>query len=100
MRRRSNRSWSKLWTAGVMLGLEAQMVVALRLAKLSWGANAKAAKSERRRMVGEKIKALGDAQRTVVKSVLRGSGHRADVQVVRLYRTRVRANLKRLAKGR
>jgi hypothetical protein len=48
----------------------------------------------------EKAKAARDTQRAVVKSLLTGTGHRANSKVVGLYRRRVRANLKRLAKSK
>ena len=74
------------------------MVIGLRCLILARGAPGKDA--ERRLMMTEKAKAARDTQRAVVKSLLTGTDHRANSKVVGLYRRRVRANLKRLAKSK
>ena len=66
----------------VMLGLEAQRVIGLRLIKLSSGGPA--AQAEAFRMVSEKSAALTEAGLTLV---------------IRRYRTRVRSNKRRLLKS-
>ena len=97
MRRYRRKGWSNLWADSVLLGMEAHMVVGLRLAKMAWarpGSNA-----EERLMVAEKAKAAVDARWAIAKSVMTGTGDRAPSKVVKLYRRRVRSNLKRLARG-
>jgi hypothetical protein len=56
-------------------------------------------KAEQRLMISEKTKAATDAQSAIAKSIMTGTGDRAHSKVVKLYRGRVRSNLKRLARG-
>jgi len=72
-----------------MLAAEAQGAVWLRLLKLSAGGPK--ARREARRMVSEKVIAAHQAARRLAK------GHSPDA-VVRHYRRKVRANLRRLSK--
>ena len=74
----------------VMLGLEAQRVIGLRLIKLSGGGPA--AQAEALRMVSEKSAALAEAGLTLARGGSAGS-------VIRRYRTRVRSNKRRLLKS-
>jgi hypothetical protein len=74
----------------LMLGLETQRVIGLRLMKLSRGG--RAAEAEALRMVREKATALAEAGMTV------GRGGSART-VIRRYRTLVRANKRRLLKS-
>jgi hypothetical protein len=74
----------------VMLGLEAQRVIGLRLIKLSGGDPA--AQAEALRMVSEKTAALAEAGLTLARG---GSAGR----VIRRYRTHVRSNKRRLLKS-
>jgi hypothetical protein len=74
----------------VMLGLEAQRVIGLRLIKLSGGGPA--AQAEALRMVSEKTAALAEAGLTLARG---GSAGR----VMRRYRTPVRSNKRRLLKS-
>ncbi|KMO15172.1 hypothetical protein [Methylobacterium indicum] len=83
-------SWLRLGLDTVRLGLEAQTVVALRLAKLSLGGSA--AQAEAERMVIEKMEAAAEAAITLAAG---GSPER----VVRDYRRKVRANAHRLSRG-
>jgi len=73
----------------VMLGLEAQRVIGLRLINLSGGGPA--AQAEALRMVSEKTAALAEAGLTLARG---GSAGR----VIRRYRTHVRSNKRRLLK--
>jgi hypothetical protein len=82
--------WWKLSMNVAAAGLEAQQVVALRLAKLAKGGPA--AEKEAHKMVTEKIAAHTEAALTLAMG---GS----PASVVRRYRSIVRANNKRL-KGR
>ncbi|AWN48454.1 hypothetical protein DK419_20570 [Methylobacterium terrae] len=83
-------SWLRLGFDTVRLGLEAQTVVALRLAKLSLGGAA--AQIEAQRMVTEKVEAAAEAAMTLATG---GTAER----VVRDYRRKVRANALRLSRG-
>ncbi|QRE75347.1 hypothetical protein [Methylobacterium aquaticum] len=83
-------SWLRLGFDTVRLGLEAQTVVALRLAKLSLGGAA--AQDEAQRMVTEKMEAAAEAAMTLAAG---GTAER----VVRDYRRKVRANARRLSRG-
>ncbi len=83
-------SWLRLGFDTVRLGLEAQTVVALRLAKLSLGGAA--AQDEAQRMVTEKLEAAAEAAVTLATG---GTAER----VVRDYRRKVRANARRLSRG-
>lgn len=83
-------SWLRLGFDTVRLGLEAQTVVALRLAKLSRGGEA--AQAEAQRMVTEKMEAAAEAAMTLATG---GTAER----VVRDYRRKVRANAQRLSRG-
>jgi hypothetical protein len=74
----------------VMLGLEAQRVIGLRLIKLSGGGPA--AQAEALRTVSEKTAALAEAGLTLARG---GSAGR----VMRRYRTHVRSNKRRLLKS-
>jgi hypothetical protein len=97
MRRYRRKSWSSLWADTVLLGVEAQMVMGLRLAKLAWAKRGR--KAEQRLMIREKAKAAGDAQLAIAKSIMTGAGDSAHSKVVKLYRRRVRSNLRRLGRG-
>ena len=83
-------SWLRLGFDTVRLGLEAQTVVALRLAKLSLGGTA--AQVEAQRMVTEKVEAAAEAAMTLASG---GTPER----VVRDYRRKVQANARRLSRG-
>jgi hypothetical protein len=80
------------------LGLEASTVVGLRMMKLSQGGPAAAAEAER--MVKEKIDAAVDLQWLAVTGGLGTTSHRAATKAVSHYRTKVRANRRRLGGGR
>jgi hypothetical protein len=84
------RSWMRLTNDAVMLGLETQSVMGLRLMKLSRGG--RAAETEALRMVIEKTSALAEAGMTLARGGSPGI-------VIRRYRTHVRANKRRLLKS-
>ena len=79
--------WLTLPWQAMLLGMEAQQVIALRLMKI--GAGGAAAQSEIARMMTEKVNAFGEGATTLAMG---GSPKK----VVRRYRTRVRANARRL----
>ena len=74
----------------VMLGLESQRVMGLRLMKLSRGG--RAAQAEALRMFSEKTTALAEAGTTLARGGSAGA-------VIRRYRTHVRSNKRRLSKS-
>ena len=84
------RNWMRLTNDAVMLGLETQSVMGLRLMKLSRGG--RAAETEALRMVTEKTSALAEAGMTLARGGSAGT-------VIRRYRTHVRANKRRLLKS-
>jgi hypothetical protein len=82
-----------IWLAvaeGTLLGFEARRVIALRAMKIAAGGSA--ARSEVSRMVTEKVSAGAEAVAILTRG---GSGRR----VIRRYRTRVRANVRRLSRS-
>jgi hypothetical protein len=82
-----------IWLAvaeGTLLGFEAQRVIALRAMKIAAGGSS--ARSEVSRMVTEKVSAGAEAVAILTRG---GSGRR----VIRRYRTRVRANVRRLSRS-
>jgi hypothetical protein len=79
-----------VWRAG----LEAQQVIALRLAKLARGGAS--ATAEANRMVGEKMAAAVEAQRAAATAMLTGKAAQIPARTVALYRRKMRANRKRL----
>lgn len=74
----------------VLLGLESQRVMGLRLMKLSRGG--RAAHAEALRMFSEKTTALAEAGTTLARGGSAGT-------VIRRYRTHVRSNKRRLSKS-
>jgi hypothetical protein len=91
---RKQPSWLRLsfdiWRAG----LEAQQVIALRLAKLARGGAS--ATAETNRMVSEKTAAAVEAQQTAATALLTGKAAQIPARTVALYRRKMRANRKRL----
>lgn len=91
-------SWFDLAADSWRLGLEAQAVVGLRLAKLATGDAAAAA--EARRMVTEKVLAAAEAQARTMGDILTGHAHHAPKRNLALYRRKVRANRRRLSRSK
>lgn len=83
------RPWWTLGLDSLMLAIESQAVVALRLAKLAMGGSD--AQTEAQRMISEKIAAAGEAV------LLLASGG-TTAGVIAGYRRKVRANHRRLAR--
>jgi hypothetical protein len=79
----------RLTTDALMLGLETQQVIGLRVLRLSRGGAA--AEAEAWRMVTEKTSALAEAGMTLARGGSAGT-------VIRRYRSHVRANARRLTK--
>lgn len=82
--------------ASAMLAMEAQQVIALRMAKVAFGGPAAAA--EVSRMVTEKMAASAKAAGMVSAAMMRGAPDGGAEQVVRMFRKEVRANRRRLTK--
>ena len=91
--RKANRSM----LSGAWLAVEAQQVIALRLMKLAAGGPA--AKREARRMVAEKVDAGAKVAGLTAAALARGAPDGGAGAAVRLLRSRVRANRKRLGLG-
>ena len=84
------KNWMRLSRDAVLLGLETQRVMGLRLMTLSRGG--RAAEAEAVRMVTEKTNALMEAGMTLARGGSAGT-------VLRRYRTHVRLNKRRLLKS-
>jgi hypothetical protein len=91
-------SWRRLAQASWNAGLEAQQVIGLRLARLARGG--KPAAAEARRMLAEKAEAAWAAQLLAAEAILGGKAASLPARTIALYRRRMRANAKRLAKPR
>jgi hypothetical protein len=89
--------WFSLSHDALMLGLESQSVIALRLIKAAVGGEA--AQREAALMISEKAQAMVDAQFVLAKSALAGQPHLGPGRAVALFRKRVQANQRRLGRG-
>jgi hypothetical protein len=85
------RTWLAMTADGARLAMEAQQVIGLRLLRIAAGGAA--AQAEITRMMTEKAFASAEAMTTVAMG---GSARK----VVRRYRTRVKANARRLSRRR
>lgn len=79
----------KMWADLTMLALESQQVVALRAIKIAAGGAA--ASKEMQRMTSEKVQALMEESGRMMLGATNAS-------VVKRYRSRVRANRRRLSR--
>jgi hypothetical protein len=95
-RKASGWPWLELGLQSARLAIEAQQVVALRLARLAAGGPR--AGREAARMVTEKVGAFATAQRMMLGATSRAESAKASKQVLALYRRRVAANKRRLSK--
>jgi hypothetical protein len=93
------RASLKLWTDTWQLGLDAQRVIAMRLARISAGGAA--ADAECRRMVSEKIAAAAASQAEAAAALAAGKGIEtaASVALAPVKRA-VRANHRRLSRAK
>lgn len=91
-------AWFDLAADSWRLGLEAQTVVGLRLAKLAAGDAAAALEAQR--MVTEKVMAAAEAQTQAMGDIMTGQTRHTPKKTVALYRRKVRANRKRLSRRR
>ena len=90
--------WFSLSMDAMCLGLEAQSVIGLRMAKAAWGGAS--AQDEAQLMLTEKAKAAVDAQFVLASSVMTGEAHLGPARAMALLRRRVQANRRRLSAGR
>ena len=96
--RRKMPNWTRLLTDSVKLGVSANHVIALRLAKLARGDAA--ARAESKLMLDEKVKAAVDANLEAARSIMAGQAHLAPARALSVYQKRVHKNLSRLSKKR
>jgi hypothetical protein len=89
--------WLALSLQTAKLSWEAQGVMALRVMRMA--AQPAHSQTEARRMVTEKVAALGEAQAAAVTaSITGGKSHRVAKKVLGVYKKRVRANRRRLTR--
>ena len=89
--------WCALSLQTARLGWEAQSVIALRFMRLA--AQGSGSQAEARRMVTEKMAALVEAQAAAAAAAIKGgNSHRVAKKVLGVYKTRVRANRRRLTR--
>lgn len=88
-------NWLDLSCDTLMLGLESQSVIGLRLLQAAMGGEA--AQREATLMVAEKAQAALDAQFILAQSALAGQAHLGPGRAIALFRRRVQANQRRLA---
>ena len=96
--RRKMPNWTRLLTDSVKLGVSANHVIALRMAKLAHGGAA--ARAESKLMVDEKVRAAMDANMEAARSIMTGHAHLAPTRALSIYQKRVHKNLSRLSKKR
>jgi hypothetical protein len=90
--------WAALAFDAVKLGLEAQHVIALRIAKIASGHRESSA--EVKRMIAEKPPAFAKAQTQMTIALSQGAKeHVAARKAVRILTKTVRANRRRLTRG-
>jgi hypothetical protein len=94
-RKRTWNAWFALSSEAALLGLEAQCVIALRLIRLAAGGAL--AESEARRMITEKVEALGEAQAAAAIASINGrNSNKVAEKALGVYKRRIRANRRRL----
>lgn len=89
--------WVSLSRETILLGLEAQTVIGLRLLKAVMGGEG--AHREAALMITEKAQAMVDAQILLAECALAGQPHLGPSRTVALYRRRVQDNRRRLGQG-
>lgn len=89
--------WFALSLQTAKLGWEAQGVMALRVMRMA--TQPAHSQTEVRRMVTEKVAALGEAQAATVAAIIKGGkSQRTAKKVLGVYKKRVRANRRRLTR--
>ena len=95
-RKTSGWPWVSLGLQSAKLAIDAQQVVALRMARLAAGGSR--ACREATRMVTEKATAFAAAQRVMLTGAGSDKNGQRSKKVLALYRRRVAANKRRLSK--
>ena len=94
---RTWNTWFALSSQAVLLGFEAQRVMALRF--MRFAAGGALAQTEAGRMITEKVQALGEAQAAATVATIKGRNSRhVATKVLGVYKKRVRGNRRRLTK--
>lgn len=88
-------AFANLAAQSTMLALEAQQVIALRLAKLAKGGPE--SPLEASLMVTEKMLAMQESGALLLKGALHGKHNLNAQEILQLYRKKVRANRRRLS---
>ncbi len=89
-------NWAAMAMQSKMLALESQQVIALRLTKMALGGPDSQREAEQ--MVTEKVHAMMDSGHLMFKAALGGHADLGAENVIKRYRTTVRANRRRLSK--
>lgn len=95
---RRKRKGADLALDMALLGWEAQWVIGLRMMRVAAGGAA--GYRELQRMVTEKAVARLELQTRLAADAMLGKSHRASERTVRHYRSKVRANYRRLTRKR
>ena len=94
---RTWNAWFALSSEAVLLGLEAQHVIALRFMRLAAGGAL--AESEAGRMIAEKVEAVGEAQVAAAIAAMKGgNSNQVAKKALGVYKKRIRGNRRRLSK--
>lgn len=88
-------SITRMAMQNAMLTMEAQQVIALRLTKMAMGGPG--VDREARLMVSEKMETMAESGRVMTMAALGGTHDMGAEKVMKLYRSKVRANRKRLS---
>jgi hypothetical protein len=97
--RRKSAPWmsQKLMWQGAKMALDAQFVIAMRVAQM--GNNDAASRREAALMVNEKVAAFAKSQIIAMKAAQTGQSGEAVHRIMGLYGRKVAANRRRLSKG-
>jgi hypothetical protein len=87
--------WTTMAMESTMLALESQQVIAMRLTKFAFGGPD--VDREAKLMVSEKMESLAQVSQMMMMAALGGQHDLGAGKVVRHYRKKVRANVRRLA---
>lgn len=87
--------WANMAFQSAMLAIEAQQVIALRLSKIALGGPDMRRETEL--MVSEKVAAMVEGSQIIMAAAIAGDTGLAHDKVIKLYRSKVRANRKRLS---
>lgn len=93
---RGRNPWLKLSMDAAALSWESSNVMALRM--MTFAAGGAAANAEAQRMVSEKVTAAMECQTQLALGAMTGQAHAGPAKAMAMYRRKVRANRRRLAK--